>query len=503
MEILQPLWRGKSISLRKDSRGKYAAMSGKDALLYVPVKVRENSTYKITIELCKESGNGMVYCNLYGNRSFDFPESKIECKRDGWCTYDVDVTTKSFPKTVPMVFRVWRKPKGTGTILVRKVIVELMDGKVIPIREGMVVATEASQSSVHNERYPNLRIKKPHEPLRRGVATAKDFARKTRTRKVRRGRGRAGFRPIQPRLAIGKYLPKVNKLVPGENGIKNSVIISMKNRAEFLNRTLWTYAKQTMPKEEFEIIIVDDGSTQDLLGVCKKHASMSGLQFQYIRVDTSKGAIPQRGFTPALTNNIGFKKARGAVFVITGPESLQKETNMELTWKSCRGATCIYGITYKASGAFVDGLRANKNWHDYTHLKKLVNNAGPQVRRASTSGFWWYYAATRKEYIMLTRGVDERYMEGICGEDDDFASRMKFLGLTLRHNHDIFCIHQDHAREDRADSDHKIRFNKELWRHLRQHNMRLLDSCMWSGDPIVNKGIDWGTEKAIVDLKVF
>ena len=78
MEILQPSWRGRSINSRKDTNGrKYTAMVGPKSLLYIPVNVLPNAIYKVTLELCKESGNGILYCNLNGNRNFYFHHSKI------------------------------------------------------------------------------------------------------------------------------------------------------------------------------------------------------------------------------------------------------------------------------------------------------------------------------------------------------------------------------------------------------------------------------------------
>jgi len=504
MEILQPLWRGRSISLRKDSAGKkHTAMTGNKALLYIPVKVLEDSVYRITIELYRESGNGIIYCNLYGNKNFDFPTSKIECDRDGWCTFDVDVIAKSFPKTVPLMFRIWRGSNGTGTILVSKIIVELIKGKVKPQKEGVIVsvakaAAPSKKKPPGRKKKLSTRVPTSRNLAKRNLAKRKMSVNRSAARQQRNSRG-----DIVPRLPIGKFLPKVDPLMPGTDGIKVSVIISMKNRADFLNRTLFTYAKQTMSKKEFEIIIVDDGSTDDILGLCKKHAKISGLQFQHIRVDSSKGAIKQKGWTPALTNNIGFKKARGSVLVITGPETLQKETNMEQTWKACHGPTCVYGVVYKSNERFVDAIKKNLKWIEYEYFKTLMNDHKADLERPSTGGFWWYYAATRKEYIMTARGVDERFMLGISGEDDDFAARMRFLGLRLMHDHDILGIHQNHSREDRVDATHKFRFNRSKWRNLRAYNLGLLMDCRKSGDPIVNKGINWGAEEAIVDMEVF
>ena len=56
--------------------------------------------------------------------------------------------------------------------------------------------------------------------------------------------------------------------------IKLSVIIPTRNRALTLGRALVSFAGQTFPKDEFEVIVVDNGSTDRTAEVCAKTASL-------------------------------------------------------------------------------------------------------------------------------------------------------------------------------------------------------------------------------------
>lgn len=127
MEIFQPSFRGKNLGVRKDSTGKYIEMSGTESLLFVPISALPNVTYRVKIEMAKKSGNGIVYCNIYGNPSYDFPQVKFTCDSADWVLYSFNIRTLDFPKLVPMVFRLWRKPGGTGSLFIRKIIVELLE----------------------------------------------------------------------------------------------------------------------------------------------------------------------------------------------------------------------------------------------------------------------------------------------------------------------------------------------------------------------------------------
>ena len=492
METYQPHWRGKNIGQRKDREGKFIKMMGPDALLYVPVSVRENSKYKIIIEVAKNGGNGIVYCNIYGNKNFDFSQASFVCNSVNWSKYEIEVSTNSFPNTVPMVFRIWRAPSGTGSILIRKIFVELIetkdDGKIpTNILTNLPNVNSLKEPKTLPIIRPSNKIK---EILQPSVKKMKVVERKKYSSGVTRSK------------AVSRA-PKVEELIPGTDGIKNSVIISVKDRSDFLDRTLYTYAKQTMPLNEFEMVIIDDNSKEDILKICKKHSEINKLNFQYIKVDTTKGVFPQKGFTPALTNNIGFKNARGSVLIITGPETLQSNVNMEVTWEICKDVKCVYGVVYRSNAAFVDKLKENQKWTQYGSFSEILSIPGSKFEKPDLTGFWWYYAAARKEYLMNINGVDERYMMGIAAEDDDFAERMRLSGVQLLHDQRIVGIHQDHEREDRVHPDHKFRFNKKEWNTLRNHNCNLLHKCIAKKDFIANKNIDWGTEKAIVYKEIF
>lgn len=132
MEIYQPSWRGKNIISKKGADGKkYITMLGPQALMYVPITVVPNSKYQISIEACRRSGNGIIFCNIYGNKNFDFVQRQIGCESSQWITYDIELSVGDFPKTQPMVLRLWRENNGTGEVSIRKINVCIIDSDEI------------------------------------------------------------------------------------------------------------------------------------------------------------------------------------------------------------------------------------------------------------------------------------------------------------------------------------------------------------------------------------
>ena len=80
-----------------------------------------------------------------------------------------------------------------------------------------------------------------------------------------------------------------------------SVIIATFNRIDVLGRTLSAFFEQTYPKEHYEIIVVDDGSTEPTVQVIEDlGGKYPSYTLKYHRQD-NKG--------PAAARNEGIKKA--------------------------------------------------------------------------------------------------------------------------------------------------------------------------------------------------
>jgi len=505
-------WRGKLISTRKDSSGKkYMVMSGTKSILYISLKsVEPNKTYRVTIDLKSDGGNGEGYCNIYGNRKFDFPHVRFKCEKGGWQTYDINIKTGNFPNTVPLVFRIWRPENSSGKLLVRRIIFTSIGdpkkeqkGPELISQQTRNNALNINDSSQNNPippkvlpgRVPNVFKSKPIKP----ISTEERRSRRRRMA-IERAQRRGDFSVESTHKLFPQPPPRILPQIIEPHGIKVSVIISIFNRIEFFERALYTYAKQTIGVDNFEIVVVDDKSSDDINGLCKRFAKEYGVKFQYILINKYKGAIEPRGFTPALSNNIGLKHARGSVIVITGPETLQKETNLERSWETANNGACVYGNVYRSNLKFVNVIK--KTGVAEKSFSEIIKIRGSKADVSVTKGFWWYYIAVRKEHLMSINGVDERFMRGISGEDDDLARRMKRSGVPLVREPSIEGIHQDHSAEDKKDL-HAFRFNSKQWNKLRRINEKLLNSWNRTKNTVANTNIDWGSSEAIIKKENF
>lgn len=295
--------------------------------------------------------------------------------------------------------------------------------------------------------------------------------------------------------------------------MKVSVIISVcDGRRDMFERSIHTWSKQTMSKEDFEIIIVDDAERTYFRDICKEYNSMN---FQYIRIDNAKSVMPVKTFLPIVSNNVGFRQARGKVVVITGPETLQAEKNLDVAYTLKDRKDCAYGLVYRSNQEFMSNIRTNWDTLKDKGFSSLLQVRGAKAdcrTRPPHPPAYWYLMAVAKEHVERIGGVDEKFACGICAEDDDFANRMELSGVLPVFEHKMVGIHQDHSVEDRKDFKHSIRKTPEGGR-LRQINIALMRANLTSGRFEANKmkPIDknydpdykWGDPRVIIEHEIF
>ncbi len=122
--------------------------------------------------------------------------------------------------------------------------------------------------------------------------------------------GSAGLTPaerveIPPACAIGgreKPCPEAEPL-PAQSRLRATVVVPAYNAADTLPGCLAALSAQTIPRSEYEIIVADDGSTDDTAAVAAQHGADKVLR------------CPHRG--PASARNAGIAAASGGVILFT------------------------------------------------------------------------------------------------------------------------------------------------------------------------------------------
>jgi hypothetical protein len=215
--------------------------------------------------------------------------------------------------------------------------------------------------------------------------------------------------------------------------------------------------------------------------------------------------VPITTFTPVLSNNVGFRIARGEVVCVTGPETLQAERNVEMSYTFKDRTECGYGLVYKSNTNFVNQIADNWDRLKTEPVSDLLRIRGAVVgclTRPPHPPAYWYFMTVAKKYVEQIGGVDERFGQGFCAEDDDFANRMRMAGAEPVFEHKILGIHQDHSEVDKQSRKHSLRRTPDGAK-LRQKNIGLMRQTQLEGKMIANVNHTWGDPKVIILHEVF
>lgn len=196
-----------------------------------------------------------------------------------------------------------------------------------------------------------------------------------------------------------------------------TVVVPTYNRSELLGRALRGLLDQTLPAEEYEIVVVDDGSTDATPQVVAAVGAPES-RLRYLR---------QENQGPAAARNYGTREAKGNIILFTGDDCLpdRKLLEVHLQTHARKGDVGVIGLVA---------------WHPelevtpfMSFLEEGVQFGFKHIRDPEHAPFWCFYTSNcsvQKHRLEEVGGFDTGF-PAAAFEDIELAYRMQQRGLRL------------------------------------------------------------------------
>lgn len=237
-----------------------------------------------------------------------------------------------------------------------------------------------------------------------------------------------------------------------------SVIIPTYNRREILSYTLFSLARQDIGRHRYEVVVIDDGSTDGTLEMVKSYEGQLNITYHFLQ---------DSGHTPSTARNKGIVLSEGRISLFIDAGVILKEDcisqHIRFYEEKPSNATVIgyvYGmfarpeieeimmreiITDDPAESFrrltVDEMFLDmRDRHYPTHNDQLQDLPAP----------WFYYwschiSANRQDLVAV--GMFDEHYNGRWGvEDNDLGFRLQQKGIKTYLVRSAQTIHYPHYR---------------------------------------------------------
>ncbi|MDY0042803.1 MAG: glycosyltransferase [Desulforhabdus sp.] len=222
-------------------------------------------------------------------------------------------------------------------------------------------------------------------------------------------------------------------------GVRYSVIVPAYNAQSTLPLCLDALSWQTVPRKEYEIIVVDDGSTDDTAKAAE------GFDVRYFYQ-------PNQG--PACARNRGAEAARGAVILFTDSDCIPARDWIAQMAKPFEDPeTVAVKGAYQTSQKELMARFAQLEFEDRYDLLRTYS----RIDMIDT-----YSAAFRKVVFMQVGGFDTNFPQA-NNEDTELSYRLSAAGCRMVFNPEAIVVHR---HPDNLIKYLRTKFRRAYWRMI-------------------------------------
>lgn len=205
--------------------------------------------------------------------------------------------------------------------------------------------------------------------------------------------------------------------------VKISIIIPAFNAGKYIEKCILSLLNQNMINNEYEIIIINDGSTDNTLNVIQL---LSNIHPQIKCISTSNQGVSN-------SRNLGIKQATGEFILFVDADDFVEPNSLEIIYTTMKGNDLdLLLLDYNywdAKGKQIDGF-------DHNELQKCSQNivSGKEfiLNKYLPSTVWIMayrhsYILKHKFYFINIRHEDEEFIPRVLY----YAERIKYLPLKF------------------------------------------------------------------------
>lgn len=213
-----------------------------------------------------------------------------------------------------------------------------------------------------------------------------------------------------------------------------SVVIPTYNRREILRKTLLGFASQTVSPDLFEVIVVDDGSSDDTLAMVQKWKAPFRLR-----------AFTQGHGGPNVARNFGLQQAKGWIVLLTGDDMVPGPSFLEGHLKFHKQ----HDDQRQAMLGFIEWspeLTVTPLMHFITSPEGGQQFAFHKVK-GGMADFLLFYTSNislKREFICQEPGPFDTEFTYPAYDDIELAYRLTRRGLRLHYNPQAVTYHHHH-----------------------------------------------------------
>ena len=206
--------------------------------------------------------------------------------------------------------------------------------------------------------------------------------------------------------------------------MKVSVVIPTHNRKETLQKAIQAYLNQAAPSDSFEILAVDDGSSDGTSQVLSRFLGSGPVDIRYFRQE-------QRG--PAAARNLGIREASGEIILFTDDDIVPARNLVaeHLAWHQKHPEACVAVLGYVTWSPEIET----------TPFMRWYGERGPLFAYADLAGrtqidFRFFYSCnvSLKAQFLRNSGTFDEEFKSAAFEDTELGYRLAKRGMRLLYN---------------------------------------------------------------------